>query len=200
MKLLFATLLFAMPAYAQTIPLYVVSVDGPNALSYQQVNSLLANMRQYFLQETGINFVVKRHVRDRQRFPLCNQLANRLLCYSRWSGRLARRSRNKRTLRLAILPPAQDQGIWWMWGYAQTGCSYGRRLASAVIGAMPRNHLGQPREAHSMVYAAHELMHLASGTHQDARPNLMHSDALKYFAGYLPVEDQTRREVSACIR
>lgn len=209
--ILLASLFLSVNVFAQdvsipekTVTVHVVHVLGEHAISTTRARELFSIVKGEYSRQLAINLKLKyfRVRNDR----ISQNLNNRISILNYYERVFSRRPRHRWAhVSMAILPPIKDGGIYYLAGYANGTCRFGKRFGVAVANAEETNSYGALRFVHSIVAFMHELGHLLGAKHNDALPaTVMHSAAMAYVdsqgGAVLDFHPNSVKQILSCIR
>lgn len=167
------------PTQQKTITIDLVHVLGKHSLSKERSQELINIAKDEYKNQADIIIKIKyfRVRNDR----ITQNLNNRLSILRYFERVFYNRRKYRATVSFAVLPPIQDNGTYFLAGYANGTCRLGSNFGVAVSNAEETNNAKVPRFFHSVVGFMHELGHLLGASHLNTVPaTIMHSNALAY--------------------
>lgn len=194
---LLASLLAAQSALAE-ITVNLVVAQGPNSLTREQIDEMFNASNLQFTMQMEEPLIIKAYKFTGNPFPNEQmKLSKRLRLLRLWQGYF-RRNPKGADVNIAVTPPIQDMGMFWLAGYSEAICKKGGRAYST---AEFRNERLDYRFDHSRVAFMHELGHLLGAPHEDSN-TIMHADAIARTESMTKIRysNQTVGRMKQCIK
>lgn len=190
-------------AQTRRIEARLVAISGENGLSPQQTRQVFFEVARRLRSCCQVD--LKLRAFTYRSGPTVNAMLSSLGARERllrfFEAYFARIAYNTKIIKVALLPPIRDNGLYYISGYATSVCAYGRANPVAYANGQMKNRAGEPRFEHSVVALLHEIMHLLGASHDLSQPpSVMHPDALRYLPGALPVSGRSINEIRQCVR
>lgn len=181
------------------ISLAILFASGSHGMSRSGALRTAELTEDRIYAEFGVRFQIKA-IRQAPTPSICYKLSesSRGNCLDFWAKWFSDRRANPNAMKLNLLPPLQENGIWYAAGMASNVCNM---RGIAVCNVMSLNAAGQPRDLMSLYACVHELAHLLGCDHISGF-NVMDPAALRFIADgatYLPFTDACKSAVMWCV-
>lgn len=193
---------------ALIVKIHVVLVVGQNSLTEERSLELIRANQRLYSNQLGTSLKLTRVQKKRNPYVSDTTIEGhvQLRLLERWEGFFRRRRGRTDTLQIALIPPLETGGHFYLAGYANGICSLNRFVGVAYATAEETNIYGQLRFKHSIIALAHEIGHLGGMTHDDTLTNdgkagIMHSYALPFvdLQKKMRFSPKSRREWLDCV-